>query len=265
MNLIKYTREALQGKNALLELAKSDFKQRYVENYFGIMWAFFHPLCLILILWFVFQVGFKSAAIDDSPFILWLVAGIVPWFFIAECLTGSSTSIISNAFLVKKVVFKTALLPIIKLTSALIVHVLFVLLLLSLFFLYGYNPEIYWIQLVYYIFCTIVLMMGISWLTSAVVVFFRDLGQIVTIIVQFGFWLTPIFWYIGSIPEEYQVLVRFNPFYYIIEGYRDSLLNNIWFWDKGWINLYYWIVTLLILCLGATTFRKLRPHFADVL
>ena len=167
--------------------------------------------------------------------------------------------------MVKKVVFRVSLLPIIQIISALIIHVFFIFVLLCMYMGYGFMPTVYWFQIVYYLFCSIILLLGISWLTSAIVVFFRDLGHVVAMIIQFGFWLTPIFWSIKQLPEKYRFIIEYNPVYYIIEGYRDSLINNIWFWEKTGLTVQYWIITLFFFFLGAVVFRKLRPHFADVL
>ncbi|HQR73460.1 MAG TPA: ABC transporter permease [Sulfurovum sp.] len=269
MNYLKtfyrFLRDIYSSRRLLIDLAKNDFKSRYMGNYLGILWAFVQPTAMILIFWFVFQVGFKSMPVDNFPFILWLMAGMVPWFFFSESLQSATQSILANNFLVKKVVFRVSLLPIIQIISALAIHMFFILFLFGMFLYYGYTPTLYWLQIPYYLLCTILLVLGISWITSSVVVFFRDLGQIVGMIVQFGFWLTPIFWSLKILPPEYHAIIQYNPAYYLVEGYRDALINHVWFWDKPALTLQYWIITALFFFAGAVIFRKLRPHFADVL
>jgi len=263
--LLAFLKAIFQNRAMLWSLTKNDFKQRYLGNFLGVAWAFIQPTFTILIFWFVFQVGFKSQPVDDFPFILWLVAGMFPWFFFAEGLSNGTNSIMSNSFLVKKVVFRVSLLPIVSLATATIVHLFFIFFMFAMFIYYGYNPEIYWIQLFYYLFATSVLVLGISWIISSVVVFFKDIGQFVGMIIQFGFWLTPIFWSMKMVPEQYQWLIKLNPVYYIIEGYRNSMIYHKWFWEDMTLTIYFWAVTLLFFGLGALTFKKLRPHFADVL
>ena len=260
-----FSKDIYNSKRLLIDLAKNDFKSRYMGNYLGILWAFVQPLVTILIFWFVFQVGFKSMPVDNFPFILWLLAGMVPWFFFAESLQSATQSVLSNNFLVKKVVFRVSLLPIIQIISALTIHLFFILFMFGMFIYYGYTPSLYWLQIIYYLFSTIILVLGISWLTSSIVVFFRDLGQIVSMIVQFGFWLTPIFWSIKILPEKYHSILAYNTAYYLVEGYRDSLIYNVWFWEKQKMTLIYWLITTVLFIGGAVVFRKLRPHFADVL
>ena len=255
----------VKKRHLLWSLIKNDFKQKYVGNFLGILWAFIQPLATILIFWFVFQVGFKSQPIENFPFILWLIAGILPWFFFADALSNATSAIIANSYLVKKIVFRVSLLPIIPIFSALVVHLFFIFFMFGMFLYYGYLPTIYWLQIFYYLFAMLILLLGLSWITSSVVVFFRDIGQIVTMFLQFGFWLTPIFWSLKMVPENYHWIINLNPMVYIIEGYRDSMIYHQWFWQKGGMTLYYWSFTIGIFLLGIKTFKRLRPHFSDVL
>ncbi len=263
--MFEFIRAILQNRRLLWSLTKNDFKQRYLGNILGISWAFIHPTATILIFWFVFQVGFKSQPVDNFPFILWLVAGMFPWFFFSEGLSNGTNSVMSNAFLVKKVVFRVSLLPIIPLLSALIIHLFFIFFMFGMFIYYGYMPQWHWVQIAYYLFAMCMLILGLSWITSSIVVFFRDVGQIIAMVIQFGFWLTPIFWSMKMVPQKYHWIIELNPMVYIIEGYRNSMIYHKWFWEDMHMTIYYWSVTAVVFVLGGLTFKKLRPHFADVL
>ena len=263
--VLNFILSIIQNYKLLWSLTKNDFKQKYLGNFLGMTWAFIQPTITILIFWFVFQVGFKSKPVDNFPFILWLVSGMFPWFFFAEAITNGTNSILANSFLVKKIVFRVSLLPIVPLLSALVVHIFFIFMMFAMFIAYGYMPEIYWLQILYYLFAASMLILGLSWITASVVVFFRDMGQFVAMFVQFGFWMTPIFWSITMIPERYRWLIKLNPVDYIIEGYRNSMIYHKWFWEDMTTTLYFWTVTGVIFVIGGLTFRRLRPHFADVL
>ncbi|CAA6819957.1 MAG: Teichoic acid translocation permease protein TagG [uncultured Sulfurovum sp.] len=263
--MLNFIKAIFQNKALLWTLTKNDFKQKYFGNILGVAWAFILPAATIGILWFVFQVGFKSQPIDNFPFILWLVAGMFPWFYFSEGLSNGTNSIVANGFLVKKVVFRISLLPIVSISTALVVHLFFIVFMFGMFIYYGYSPEIYWIQILYYLFATSILLLGLSWLTSSIVVFFKDIGQFVAMVIQFGFWLTPIFWSLKMVPEEYHWFIKANPIHYIVKGYRDSMINQTWFWEDVTLMVYFWVVTLSIFILGGLTFKKLKPHFADVL
>ena len=258
-------RDLYRNRNLLLELTKRDLKSRYVGSYLGILWAFIQPTITILLFWFVFQVGFKSMPVEGFPFILWLVCGMFPWFFFSDAWSGATNAIIANSFLVKKVVFRVSLLPIVQICSALVVSMFFHVALFLMFAVYGYPPSIYNVQVVYYLFALICLVFGLSLITSSLVIFLKDIGQFVGMLLQFLFWGTPIFWSLSMIPAEYQWFIKLNPLYYIIEGYRRSFITHEWFWDLGWTTPGYWLVTIIVVIAGAAIFRRLRPHFADVL
>ncbi|MBE7411776.1 MAG: ABC transporter permease [Leptospiraceae bacterium] len=262
---MKFFLDIFKNRNLLFSLAIQDFKQRYLGNYLGIVWAFTGPLMTVVILFFVFQVGFRSAPTDGVPFFLWLVSGMFPWFFLSESISSGSMSIIDKPYLVKKIVFRVSTLPVIKLISALFIHAFFLLLLTVILFYYGYFPKLIWIQVLYYLFATQIFVLGISWATSSVIVFVKDLSQMIGIFLQFGFWLTPIIWSHKMMPEQYLFYLKLNPAYYLVQGYRDSVLYNTWFWEKPYYTLYFWVVTICIFLFGAFLFNRLRPHFADAL
>ncbi len=257
--------DIFRNRSLLISLAVQDFRQRYLGNYLGIIWAFAGPFITVIILFFVFQVGFRSTPSDGVPFILWLIAGMFPWFFLSESISSGSTSIIDKPYLVKKIVFKVSTLPVIKLITALFIHFFFLLMLALVLMGFGYFPRLIWIQIFYYLFATLVFVLGISWATSSIVVFVKDLSQMIGILLQLGFWLTPIIWSHKMMPGEYLFYLKLNPAYYIVQGYRDSVLYNVWFWEKPYFTLYFWFVTSLIFLFGAFLFKRLRPHFADVL
>lgn len=262
---LRFIHDLWHSRGLLLALTKNDFRARYMNNQLGVLWAFVQPSVLIAIFWFVFEVGFKSKPVGDFPFILWLIAGMVPWLFFAESLQSATQSVLGHSFLVKKVVFRVSLLPMIQILSALVIHLFFIAVMLAMYIGYGYKPTLYWLQLPYYLFATLVLVQGLSWITSAVVVFVRDLNPLIAMVVQFGFWLTPVFWSVTMLPTHFQTLIKINPIYYLVEGYRDSLIHERWFWQQPGLTLQFWAITLSLFVMGALVFKKLRPHFADVI
>lgn len=262
---LRFVVTLFRSRSLIFDLALRDIRSKYLGSYLNFLWAFVQPSVTILLLWFVFEVGFRVPPVENYPFILWLIAGIIPWFFFAESLGTATNSILEYSYLVKKVVFKVSVIPIIKILSALFIHLFFIVVIFLAYAVYGYTPRLCNLQILYYLFSTIVLVVGLSWITSALVVFVRDVGQVVAVLIQFGFWFTPIIWNIKMVPEKYQTLMKLNPAYYITEGYRNSFMSGIWFWEYPRWTLEFWIVTGFIFIFGAILFIKLRPHFADVL
>jgi len=263
--VLDFIKEIYNSRYLLYKLIINDIKQQYLGSYLGIIWAFIQPVVSILVMWFVFQVGFKSAGVEGVPFILWLSAGMIPWFFISDAISRGTNVIVDYSYLVKKVVFRVSLLPLIKVFSALIIHLFFIVFLMMMFFIYGYKPSIYWIQIPFYTLCAVSLSIGIIYITASINVFFKDMGQIVAMILQILFWATPVFWTTQRIPKSYMWIIKINPFYYIIEGYRNSFITHKWFWETYRITPYFLIISISLFVIGVFIFKKLRPHFADVL
>ncbi len=257
--------DLLRSRRLIFTLTQRDFKANYLGSYLSFIWNFIQPCITLFVLYFVFQVGFRAAPAEGYAFFPWLVTGMLPWFFFSDSLGAATNSILMYSYLVKKVVFRVSVLPIIKILSALLVHAFFIVVLFIVVYAYGYGPSAYQLQVVYYLFSSIVLLIGLSWITSSVTVFVRDVGQVVTALLQIGFWLTPILWNVKVLPEKYLRFIQLNPAFYIIEGYRESLLYQVWFWQHPYRTLYFWGTTALIFIVGAVVFIRLRPHFADVL
>jgi teichoic acid transport system permease protein len=265
--LLLILREIIEYRKLIFQLSKNDFKQKYSGSYLGTIWAFIQPIVTVLVYWFVFEKGLRSGSELNVPFVLWLIAGLVPWFFFSDVLNGGTNALLEYQYLVKKVVFQIDILPVVKVLAALYVHLFFVAFSLILYCCYGYFPDLFTLQLVYFSFCVFVMGLGICYLTSAIVVFFRDLTQIVGILLQVGVWITPIMWNMDTIdlPGWLKVVFQLNPMYYVVYGYRDALVNKVWFWEHPYLTLYFWCFTIFALGLGTHVFRKLKPHFADVL
>ena len=140
--------DVYRNRRLVLKLARNDFKTRYAGSYLGTIWAFIQPIVTILVYWFVFAVGFKSTMENvQIPFVLYLVAGIVPWFFFQDALVGGTNALIEYNYLVKKVVFNISVLPIVKIVSALFVHGFFVMFTMILYMAYGRFLDLYYLQM----------------------------------------------------------------------------------------------------------------------
>ncbi|MCD8013780.1 MAG: ABC transporter permease [Lachnospiraceae bacterium] len=267
--LLSLPTDIFRNRRMIYKLAKNDFRKKFAGSYFGVIWAFVQPVVTVLVYWFVFEVGFRSS--DTSipvPFLLYLVAGIVPWFFFQDAWTGGTNVLTEYSYLVKKIVFQIQVLPVVKMISALFVHLFFVCFIIILYCFYGYYPDGYYVQLVYYSCGLLLLTLGLSYATSAVTVLFRDLSQVVAIVLQVGVWFTPIMWVAENRLVNYPLLaklLKLNPIYYVVAGYRDALIYKNWFWERPLWTVYFWCFTAGVLVMGLLIFRRLRVHFADVL
>lgn len=256
-----------KNKDLILYLSKNDLKTKFAGSYLGVIWAFVQPVITIVLYWFVFQVGLKSPGVSNVPFVLWLMAGLIPWFFFQEAWMSATNCFGEYSYLVKKVVFNIDILPIVKILSSLWIHLFFIVVLLVIYGIVGFFPGAIAIQLLYYSICMIALVLALSYLTSAIAVFFKDTLQIVGIATQIGTWITPILWNIDTIELSPIIIKIFklNPMYYIVQGYRTTLIYGQGFWEHRTLTLYFWVVTIIIFIIAWVVYRRLKPHFADSL
>lgn len=138
--------------------------------------------------------------------------------------------------------------------------------LLLLMFSFNIAPSIYWIQIFYYLFATIFLLSGIGWFVSSINVFIKDMAHIVNIFTTILFWATPIIWPYTMISDsKLRFIALLNPFFYITEGYRYALVERRWFFEFPEMNVFFWMISILLFVLGIYTFTRLRPGFGDEL
>ncbi|GLK87740.1 ABC transporter permease [Pseudomonas turukhanskensis] len=249
----------------VLALAMRDLQARYVGTLGGLLWALAHPLAVVVVFYLVFAVGFRSQGPADTPFILWFVAGLVPWFFFSDALQAITFSVTRNSHLVKKTIFPTEILPLVHLVSGLIPHVFFLAVLTALMLFFHVPLLAERLLFLYFLLCMGVLLLGLGWLLAALQVFYRDIGQALTIVLNLWFWSTPIVWSAEIMPPSIASWLVYNPMFYIVNGYRDTLIAQTVTWPPLDQTLVFWAGNLLLLGLGCLIFHRLKPEFADAL
>lgn len=260
--------ELFQSRHLIWKLAKNDFKKRYAGSYMGALWAMLQPVVTIAMYYIVFDKimgNSMNRGTGEIPFVLFLTAGLVPWFYFSEALNSGTNALLEYNYLVKKVVFKISVLPIIKIIAATFIHVFFVCVMLVVAAIYGYYPTIYTLQIFYYSICLFLFVLALSYTTCSIVVFFKDLSQIINIGLQIGIWVTPIMWNLSILDNKWIVILKLNPLVYIVNGYRSAVYGREWFFRDFFSTMYFWIITTVIFGIGALIFKRLKIHFADVL
>lgn len=262
---MNFSLSAFRHREMIRELALRDFQSRYAATAAGSLWTLAHPIAIVAVFYFVFSVGFKAKAPDDVPFILWFSVGLMAWFYFNDALTGITNSVTGNAHLVKKTVFPVEVLAIVKIASALLPHLGFLAVIVVVLTMNHVSLDSFRLLVFYFMFCTTILLLGLGWLLSALEVFYRDISQALTIIMNLWFWMTPIVWDPAMMPKEYRWLFEWNPMYYIVDGYRGMLIYSQPKWPGLFETVYFWCIALGLLALGFILFRRLKPEFADVL
>ena len=264
-SLFTFIRLIFQQKNLIVRMARREVATKHVGSLLGFLWTFINPIVIVFVFWLIFSIGFRVQPLKDVPFVVWFAAGLAVWFVFSDAVNGSVFAVVTNANLIKKTMFPSQILPIIKLVSCVITHSVFLLVLLVLIIFLRMPFNIFYLQFAYYLLCALVLSLGLGWAVAALNVFVRDVGQVVALALQIGFWVTPVFWDINIMPPKLQVVFKLNPMFYVVQGYRDSFIYFVPFWEHPYQTLYFWGVAIAMFGIGALIFKKLKPQFADVL
>lgn len=262
---VNFLKKLYHYRSMIRTLALREIQARYIGTMGGLAWSIINPLMFILVYWFVFSVGFKVQPPGGVPFIIVFLCGLIPWSMFSEALTTSTNTINANAHLVTKTVFPTEILPIVNIVASLVTHFIMLGILIIVMLFNKIPLLLYSLQFLYYLFGLLIFSLGLGWLLSAINVFYKDASQVLGVILNLWFWLTPIVWSQDMIPHKYQYILKLNPMYYIIDGYKASFIYNSPIWHNPRGGIYFWGVCIVVFILGAVTFKKLKPEFAEVL
>ncbi len=251
----------------IFELTKREISDRYAGQVFGVFWSLVHPLMLTLIYIFIFGFVFRArvGGTLDLPlnYTSYMLAGIIPWLMFQEVLAKSSTLIVANTNVVKQVIFPIEVLPIKNVLASLVTEtVFFVLLIIYVLIISHTLPWTYALIPILVLF-QVFAMVGISYLFSAVGVYFRDLKDFVQVFISVAFFVLPVLYLPESIPASVRPILYINPISYMIWVYQDALYFGSFMHPWAWV--VFGLGSLIIFVFGYRVFRKLKVMFGNVL
>ncbi|MFB6498744.1 ABC transporter permease [Bacillus haynesii] len=272
--LMKILKEQVTSFPLILRLAAYETKSKYQMNYLGVLWQFLNPLIQMLAYWFVFGIGIRKSSemvtgIGEVPFIIWMLAGLIPWFFISPTILDGSNSVYKRINMVAKMNFPISSLPSVAIVANLFSYFVMMAIYVIVLLAFGIYPNLQWLEYIYYLFCMIVFMFAFSLFNSTISVLVRDYQFLLQSVTRLLFFLLPIFWDISTqLGDKHPALlnvIKLNPLFYIIDGFRNSFLGGSWFFEDATYMLYFWAFTLLLLTVGAVLHMKFRDRFVDFL
>jgi len=259
-----FFKKLLLQRHLIWNFVLRDLKTRYVGSFMGIFWSVIHPIVLLVCYTFVFSVVFKIRPYSSTTdnFAIFLFCGILPWLYFQDTVLRSCTSIVEHGHLIKKTLFPSEILPISYVISNLIMHLIGVAILVVVLIALGlFGWTIVFLPI--YLALLMVMALGLGWLMACLQVFLRDTVQILTVVLVFWFWFTPIFYAVEKVPKVLQPLIRLNPLTSVVEGYRSVLLEHQMPSLSGLALLAVYAVILFVI--GGSAFRRTKREFIDVL
>ncbi|MCY7945877.1 teichoic acids export ABC transporter permease subunit TagG [Bacillus atrophaeus] len=272
--LVKILKEQITSFPLILRLAAYETKSKYQMNYLGVLWQFLNPLIQMLAYWFVFGLGIRkggamATGAGEVPFIVWMLAGLIPWFFISPTILDGSNSVFKRIKMVAKMNFPISSLPSVAIAANMVSYFIMTAIYVIVLLACGIYPGLHWLQYIYYFICMIAFLFAFSLFNSTISVLIRDYQFLLQAVTRLLFFLLPIFWDIsdklGTNHPELLPIVKLNPLFYIIDGFRNSFLDGQWFFHDIKYMLYFWLFTLLLLTVGSILHMKFRDKFVDFL
>lgn len=258
-------KEMWDRRRMIHELSIQEIKKEYAGTLLGFVWGLVNPIVRITVFWFVFSIGARvGVPIEGVSYIAWLAVGMIGWFFINDGFRLSQKSFRRKRAIIKNTPFPIGILPAMEVLFSFYKHLIFLVVMLIVFLLTLETKSIYWFQIIYYDFSAFMLLLGLGCVTAPIVAVSQDFGRFLDTILVFLFWMTPIFWspsHLGYLEK----IIKLNPFHYIVQGYRDSILFHVGFWEYPLYTIYFWGLVLALFIIGNYLFRRMKPIFLDTL
>lgn len=254
-------------RKQLFQLAKSEIKKTYKGSFLGWLWVVIKPAITIFVYWFAFSIGLRAGGDKDGyPYFLWLLAGMIPWFYMRDSFTSGVSSLRRYTYLITKIKFPISTIPTFVNVALLITNALLIGIMIIIFMLCGYFPNIYYLQLpIYFLMMAgVFTMWGLfSGMLGAVS---RDFANLIKSLTMALFWLSGIMYSVDKIKVEWvKDIMLFNPITIVVNGFRNSLIYKEWIWENPAELRNFLIVFFVMTVLAVWVYKKLRKDVPDVL
>jgi lipopolysaccharide transport system permease protein len=267
-----FLRNLVVRRTLLFQLVRRDFQQRFVGSAIGWIWGILHPLVLLVSWVYIFQVVLKQTLPKGevtASYPLFIFSGMLPWMLFSETVQRSASSLLEHANLITKSMFPAEIVPVAVFLSNLASHLLALALMIAATLYWNLSHSIYpaigWgLSLApVYLFFIGLFAVGIGWIAASLHVYLRDTAQMVSVVLTFWFWLTPIMVPASAIPGRYRFLLKLNPMYYAVQLYRQAFFTSQ---PPAWRDIAALALAgIATFVAGGLFFRYVKRGFADVL
>lgn len=259
-------KELWQYRYFIFSSIKTDLSTRFSRSKLGGLWLLISPLAQVLMYALVLSYALRAklpGVESQFAYAIYLIAGMMAWALFSDTVLNCMNCFVKNANILKKLAFPRMCLPIIATGSSVFTNVILVAVSIIIAFFCGANIGFSLIYIPLLAFILLLLAFSVGLLCGVINVFLRDLGHLVGIVLQFGFWFTPIVYLIDMIPPKYQHLVYFNPLACVIEGYHNIILYNKP--PDFSLLIYPSILAILLIGFGGFVYSRAKDDMADVL
>ena len=269
MELSQILKDKWQWRRQIANLALFDLRKKSRGAVLGAFWFFAKPAVYIFVFWFALEIGLRvgsSSGSGGAPYILWLMAGLIPWFYMQDMLNQGSDVYHRYSYLVNKIKFPLSGIPTIFNISTFVVHCGLVIVLLIAYVLCGQSPDIYLIQLPLGMALMFIFFDMFSLLTSLLSAISKDFKNLVKTLSTPLFWLSGIIFNVYALGIDWlQTILMFNPITFFASIYRCAVYDKTWIWDNPEAIIGMAIVFVITLVAMLIIYHRTREEVPDVL
>lgn len=255
-------------------IAKYELLADMRDSKFGIFWNFASPAIQVFTYWLIFGVAWNRKPIEVNGIVVsylpWLIVGYSAWWFIQPCIQNGCTAIFSKINVITKMKFPVSVLPATVCAKEMFNHGCMLIIAFITLLLCGYFPNIHWLGIIYYAFCAFMFAEAVSLILSVLTMLYRDIRKLVKSLIRMFMYFSPVIWechFASHVPFHniLNTIMKLNPAYYIISGYRDSIFYGKTFLDHPALTLYFWGVVLILFVIGCMLMYKFKKKFIDLI
>ncbi|MEW9677753.1 ABC transporter permease [Lentibacillus sp. L22] len=254
-------------------LSLYELKSKNRNNYLGMFWEILNPTIQILIYWFVFGALRHREPVEvggvEIPFFTWLMAAFFLWNFFYQSTIQGSKSIYTRLRMLSKMNFPMSVIPNYVIFSQFYIHLIMLVITMVIFQFMGYYVNLYYLQLIYFIFGAFCLIFSVALITSTLSTIIRDVHMFLSSTLRMFLYVSGVLWPITILTNQFPTimqLLKLNPLLYLIEGYRSAFFGAGWYFIEHWhYTLYFWALVIVLFIFGSTLHVKFRRHFIDYL
>jgi teichoic acid transport system permease protein len=260
-------KEHIHNLYLIRRLSLFELKTENNNAYLGVLWEVLNPVIQIGIYWFVFGLGIRRGReVDHVPFLIWMLAGMVVWFFVNQATMQATRAIHTRLPIISKMSFPMSVVPTFVIVKNLYQHLILLAIVSIIFEFTGFPVSIYMVQIPYFMFALLALIIAFTLLTSTLSTMVRDVQQLVQSLLRVLLYFTPLLWPSDHLPGLFRRVMMLNPLDYVVEGYRASLLGTSWY-EMVHIKytMYFWFVVVMLFVIGSSLHMKFRDRLVDYL
>ena len=264
---IEIIKEHISYKNQILKMAKADLLKTYRGAALGWAWAIIKPAVNIFVYWFAFSIGLRMGNdVKGYPYFLWLISGLIPWFYMSEMITAGTDAIRKYSYLVTKMKFPVSTIATFVNISKFMIHFILIFIVIVIFMMFGYSIDIYYLQIPFYMFLTFIFFEIWGLISAPLGAISKDYSNLVKSFITAVFWLSGILWNPENVKSTaLRKVLEINPITYLVSGFRNCFIDKIWFWEQPIRLIYFIIICTVMLIIGIYLYKKLRKEIPDVL